>query len=187
MLRAVAERIDSDQFEMDPIAASEALSAPDSPHALMPLGYGYLSYAQEDFRPRRLKFTNIPDAGGNGPIGSAVGGTGIAVSAFTKYPDQAIAYTYWVAGAEVQQSIYAQAGGQPGHGLAWENGTVNAPVDNFYRDTRATLEGGYIRPRHNGYMEFQDAASRRINQGLLNSTPAAEIVAELNALFRGSF
>jgi multiple sugar transport system substrate-binding protein len=187
LLRAVTDHIDSAQFDMDPIAASESLAQPDSPHALMPLGYGYLSYALDGFRPRRLKFVDIPDAGGNGPVGSAVGGTGIAVSAFTRYPDEAIAYAYWVAGGEVQGSIYAEAGGQPGHGLAWESPAVNAPVDGFYRDTRATLEAGYIRPRHDGYMHFQDAASRRLTEGLRLRHDAAAIVADLNTLFRNSF
>lgn len=187
LLRAVTDHIDPAQFDMDPIAASEALTQPNSLQAVMPLGYGYVSYALDGFRAKRLKFADIPDAGGKGPIGSAVGGTGIAVSAFTKHPDEAIAYAYWVASAAVQESIYAEAGGQPGHGIAWEDEAVNSPVDGFYRDTRATLEGGYIRPRHNGYMAFQDAASKRINQGLQGKEPAASIVADINTLFRDSF
>lgn len=187
LLRSVSDHIDPKQFDMDPIAASETLSAPESKFAAMPLGYGYLSYALEGFRPHRLKFVDIPDAGGSGPIGSAVGGTGIAVSAFTRHPDEALAYAYWVADAEIQKSIYAGAGGQPGHGLAWEDEAVNAPVDGFYRDTRATLEAGYIRPRHNGYMAFQQSASERINRGLLGRENARTIVADLNALFKDSF
>ncbi|WP_108397623.1 extracellular solute-binding protein [Devosia submarina] len=187
LLRAVTDHIDPTQFEMDPIAASEAMAQPDSPYAIMPLGYGYLSYALQDFRPRRLKFSDIPSAGENGAVGSAVGGTGIAVSAFTKHPEAAIDYAYWVASAEVQKSIYAQAGGQPGHGIAWDDEAVNAPVDNFYRDTRHTLEHGYIRPRHDGYMAFQDAASQRLNVGLKTREPAEKIVADLNTLFAESF
>jgi multiple sugar transport system substrate-binding protein len=187
LLRAVTDHIDSAQFDMDPIAASEAMAQPDSAYAIMPLGYGYLSYALQDFRPRRLKFSDIPAAGENGAIGSAVGGTGIAVSAFTKHPEAAIDYAYWVASAEVQKSIYAQAGGQPGHGTAWDDEAVNAPVDNFYRDTRHTLEHGHIRPRHDGYMTFQDAASQRLNSGLAAREPSEKIVAELNTLFAESF
>ena len=187
LLAAVTEHIDPEHFEMDPIAASEAMALPDSPYAVMPLGYGYVSYALEGFRPRRLSFADIPAAGGKGPIGSAIGGTGIAVSAFTSHPDEAIAYAYWVAGGEVQKTLYAAAGGQPGHGLAWEDTTVNAPVDGFYRDTRATLEGGWLRPRHNGYMAFQEAASQRLNRGLLGREDPASIVADLNRLYRESF
>lgn len=185
-LRQVSDHIASDHYDMDPIAASEVMATSDQ-FALMPLGYGYLSYALAGFRPKRLRFADIPAAGTHGPIGSAIGGTGIAVSAFSANRDAAIDYAYWVAGADIQRSLYAQSGGQPGHGFAWEDGAVNAPVNGFYRDTRATLEGGWLRPRHDGYMAFQDAASKRLNAGLVAREDAAGIVAALNALFKESF
>lgn len=185
-LRQVTDHITPDQFDMDPIAASELMATTDR-FALMPLGYGYLSYALDGFRPKRLKFADIPVAGANGPIGSAIGGTGIAVSAFSAHRAAAIDYAYWVAGADMQRTLYAQSGGQPGHGLAWEDDGVNAPVDGFYRDTRATLEGGWLRPRHNGYMAFQDAAAQRLNRGLLAREDAADIVGAINTLFRESW
>src|SRR5690606_29918793 len=97
------------------------------------------------------------------------------------------AYAYFVAGAEVQKGLYAKAGGQPGHGLAWEDGVVNQAVDGFYRDTRRTLEGGWLRPRHDGYMAFQEAAAQRLNAGLCAGEDAGTIVASLNALFKDSF
>ena len=187
LLRAVTDHIDPAQFEMDPIQASELMAQTDSPYAVMPLGYGYLSYALDGFRPKRLKFVDIPVAGNNGPVGSAIGGTGIAVSAFSRHRAEAIDYAYWVAGADIQKTLYAQSGGQPGHGLAWEDEAVNAPVDGFYRDTRATLEGGWLRPRHDGYMAFQDAASRRLNAGLLAREDGAAIVRAINDLYRESF
>jgi multiple sugar transport system substrate-binding protein len=184
-LRQVTDHITPDQYDLDPIAASELMAKTDR-FALMPLGYGYLSYALVGFRPHRLKFADIPAAGSNGPIGSAIGGTGIAVSAFSAHRGAAIDYAYWVAGAAIQRTLYAQSGGQPGHGLAWEDEAVNAPVDGFYRDTRATLEGGWLRPRHHGYMEFQDAASRRLSAGLIAQEPAETIVKAINNLFRES-
>jgi multiple sugar transport system substrate-binding protein len=185
-LRQVSDHIGADQFDMDPIAASEVMATSDR-FVLMPLGYGYLSYALDGFRPQRLKFADIPAAGSKGPAGSAIGGTGIAVSAFSALRDAAIDYAYWVAGAAIQKTLYAEAGGQPGHGLAWEDAAVNAPVDGFYRDTRATLEGGWLRPRHDGYMAFQDAAAQRLNQGLLAHEDAAAIVTAINTLFKESF
>src|SRR5690606_7745100 len=127
-LRKVSDHIEPDQYEMDPIAALELMATSDR-FAVMPLGYGYVSYARPGFRPHRLKFVDIPAAGTLGPIGSAIGGTGIAVSAFSARRDDAIAYAYFVAGAEVQKGLYAKAGGQPGHGLAWEDGAVNQAVD----------------------------------------------------------
>jgi multiple sugar transport system substrate-binding protein len=173
-------------FAMDPIAASEALAQPDAVVAAMPYGYGYVSYAMDGFRPHRLAFTDIPAAGSLGPAGSTLGGTGIAVSAFSEHPDQAIAYAYWVAGADVQAGLYAAAGGQPGHAKAWEDEAVNRATHDFYRNTRRTMDLAWVRPRHNGYMTFQATASQRLNAGLLTDEAAPEIVAALNQLYRES-
>lgn len=185
-LRELVGLIAPSNFAMDPIAASEAMARQDAVVSVMPYGYGYVSYAQAGFRPGRLTFADIPDAGGRGVLGSALGGTGIAVSAFSQHRAAAMDYAYWVASAGIQSTIYAESGGQPGHGLAWGDEAVNAPVDGFYRDTRATLEASWVRPRHNGYMAFQDAASKRLNAGLLGKEAPALIVAEINRLYRES-
>ncbi|TJW30891.1 MAG: carbohydrate ABC transporter substrate-binding protein, partial [Mesorhizobium sp.] len=70
---------------------------------------------------------------------------------------------------------------------AWDDGAVNAAAGNFYIDTRATLEGAWVRPRHDGYMAFQQAASDRINLGLTEKHDAGRVVADLNRLFVESF
>ncbi len=184
MLAELVPFIEQSNFAMDPIAASEAMARNDAKVALMPLGYGYVSYAIEGFRPHRLSFTDIPLPEAKG---SALGGTGIAVSAFSKHRDAAIDYAYWVASGAVQRGLYASSGGQPGHAEAWEDDAVNAAAGNFYRSTRRTLEGAYVRPRHNGYMAFQDAASKRLNAGLINREAAAGILADLDRMFRESF
>jgi multiple sugar transport system substrate-binding protein len=187
MMRELASLIDPACLAMDPIAVSERMADPGSPVACAPLIYGYVPYAVEGFRPRRIAFADMPVAGTDGPVGSALGGTGIAVSAFSKATDAAIDFAYWVASAEVQRGPYALAGGQPGHAAAWEDDAVNAATGGFYHDTRATLDGSWVRPRHDGYMAFQQAASDRLNAGLAAGHPAAKVVADLNSLFRESF
>ena len=186
-LRELTALIEPSNFAMDPIAASEAMARQDALVSVMPFGYGYVSYARDGFRAHPLSFTNIPPLGRHGPIGSALGGTGIAVSGFSAHPGAALADAYRVARGEVQRTIYAGSGGQPGHAAAWMDDAVNADTNAFYRDTRATLEGAFVRPRHQGYMGFQEAASRRINAGLLSKAPAREVVASLNNLFYESF
>eukprot|EP01035_Chromulina_nebulosa_P051261 gene51261-69775_t len=163
------------------------MAEPGSTAACAPLTYGYVSYAMAGFRPNRVKFTDIPAAGTQGPRGSALGGTGIAVSAFCRAPEQAMDFAYWIASGDIQKSLYASAGGQPGHAAAWEDDAVNATTADFYRDTRATLEAAWVRPRHDGYMAFQQAASERINEGLTGAEPTAAVVVALNRLFRESF
>lgn len=183
-LLEVTKLIDPSNFAMDPIAASEAMARPDPLVAVMPFGYGYVNYALDGFRPGRLKFVDIPlpDA-----RGSALGGTGIAVSAHSANLAAAIDYAYWVASGDVQRGLYASSGGQPAHASAWEDEAVDASTHGFYRDTRRTLEGAWVRPRHNGYTAFQDAAARRLNAGLLSGEAPAALVAALNRLFRESF
>lgn len=185
-LRAVIDVIDPQCLAMDPIAVFEAMAQPASRIDCVPLIYGYVNYAWQGFRPVRLGFADIPRFQGRGPVGSALGGTGIAVSARTAHAKEAFDFALWVADAEAQRGPFAAAGGQPGHAAAWEDEAVNATAGDFYRATRATLEGAWVRPRHDGYMPFQHAASLRLNAGLQSAEPARAIVQALNTMFRES-
>lgn len=185
-LRELMALIDPRCLDMDPIAVFEAMATPDSPIDCVPLIYGYVNYAWAGFRPVRLAFADMPDVDGHGPVGSALGGTGIAVSARTAHPAAAFDFAVWVAGAEAQRGPFAAAGGQPGHAAAWEDDAVNAAAGDFYRATRATLDGAWVRPRHDGYMPFQHAASICLNDALRAGRPARDTVFEINAMFRES-
>lgn len=186
LLRELAGVLDAACFDMDPIAVLEAMAQADGSIDCAPLIYGYVSYAQDGFRPARIAFADLADVGGLGPAGSALGGTGVAVSAFSAHADAATDFAFWVASGAVQRGAYAAAGGQPGHAAAWEDAAVNAPVLDFYRATRATLEAAWVRPRHDGYMPFQHAASERLNAGLKAGEGAGSVLAHLNRMFRGS-
>ena len=187
LVREIAALVDPGCFEMDPIAVFERMAAEGSQIACAPLIYGYVNYAVAGFRPNRIAFADIPVAGEGGPVGSALGGTGIAVSAFSRAKEAAIDFAYWIASADVQRGPYARAGGQPGHAAAWEDDAVNAATGDFYRATRKTLEGVWLRPRHDGYMEFQQRASERINEGLVSGHKTTDVIDDLNQMFRESF
>ena len=186
MMQELMRRLDPACLEMDPIAVYERMARPGSPIACVPLIYGYVSYAIEGFRGARIGFADIPSAGTEGPVGSTLGGTGIAVSAGTQHSRQAIDFAYWLASGDVQRGPYAAAGGQPGHAAAWEDGAVNDRAGDFYRSTRTTLEGAWVRPRHAGYMGVQDAASARVNAALTAGENGRALVADLNGMFRAS-
>nr|WP_246248853.1 extracellular solute-binding protein [Chelativorans alearense] len=183
VLREIADAAGRPAFDMDPIAVFEAMAAEGSKIACAPLIYGYVNYAVAGFRPHRLAFADIPALGADGPVGSALGGTGIAVSAFSSAREAATDFAYWIAGGKTQRGPYAAAGGQPGHAAAWEDDTVNAAAGNFYRATRRTLEAAWLRPRHDGYMDFQEKASERLNAGLLAGEDGVKVVADLNRMF----
>jgi multiple sugar transport system substrate-binding protein len=59
-------------------------------------------------------------------------------------------------------------------------------VHSFYTNTRATLEGSWIRPRHDGYMGFQEAGAQRLLTALRAGERAATTIAALNELFHAS-
>ncbi len=185
-LRELASLIDPGDRGRDPIAVFERMAEGGSPIVCAPYIYGYVSYARTGFRPQAIRFADIPAIGDRGPVGAALGGTGIAVSARTAFPAEALAFATWIAGAEVQRGPYAAGGGQPAHAAAWTDAAVNDATANFYRDTRATLEGSYLRPRHDGYMGFQAAAAERINAALDRGEGAAPLLDALQGLWSAS-
>jgi multiple sugar transport system substrate-binding protein len=187
MLRELISHLHPACFSMDPIAVFEAMSEQESPIACVPLIYGYVSYAREEFRQARIAFADIPVLRkGAPPVGSALGGTGIAVSAHASQPDAAMDFAYWISSAQVQKGLYAAHGGQPGNAAAWNDEAVNGPVFGFYRATQATLAGSWVRPRHDGYMHFQDVAAERLLAALRANEPPDATVTALNRLFRAS-
>ena len=136
--------VDPRSFAMDPIDALEAIADAKSRFVCAPLIFGYANYAADGFRARRIRFADIPALGSHGPVGAALGGTGIAVSALRGGGKAAADFAWWVASAEVQAGLYASSGGQPAHAAAWDS-DANAPVADFYRATRRTLEGAWLR------------------------------------------
>lgn len=179
-LQQLVDRVDAACFAQDPIAVLDGMADPLSSIAVAPLIYGYVSYTR--LGAAQIRFADLPVSGAGQPAGSALGGTGIAVSARSTAPDQAVAFARWVAGPEVQRGLYAEAGGQPAHASAWDDDTVNQRSADFYRATRATLDKAWLRPRHDGYMIWQQAASERLERALRRNEPAETVIEALNAL-----
>ena len=127
-----------------------------------PYLYGYSNYSREGFRKNILHYTNIMNLSGKGPVGTHLGGTGIAVSNKCINKKYAIEYAYWISSSNAQKNIFYTSGGQPSNALAWEDNIINNETNNFFINTRETLEKSWIRPRHNGYMNFQDQAGNII-------------------------
>ena len=185
-LSAVARHIDAAFYSMDPIAALDKL-AESGRYQLAPLVYLYKGYANEGYRTNRINFTDMPVLGRNGPLGSTLGGTGIAVSAKTAHPQLCTEFALWLAGAECQSGLYAKANGQPGNALAWSDPAVNAPVLDAYYNTRLTHETAWLRPRHDGYMPFQEEGSEIVTDALRGRLEPGAAVERLNERFRASF
>jgi multiple sugar transport system substrate-binding protein len=162
----------------NPIEIAEMLST-DNRWAYAPLAFGYTNYSRPGFRPGRLRYTDIP-SGAAGVTGSLLGGAGIAVSAASAHLHEARAFAFWVASADTQAGVYYDGGGQPGNAAAWTDDRLNADSLDFFRGTRATLEGAYLRPRSTGYIDFQDSMSPLVTRALNGQLSDAELVHSLN-------
>jgi multiple sugar transport system substrate-binding protein len=182
-LATMASAVDPVAWSMDPIAVFEAMARPASRIAVAPFIYGYVSYARDGFREKAIRFADLPLIGAE-PRGSALGGTGIAVSAFGADPAGAARFAAWVASGTIQRELIGPSGGQPAHGEAWGDEVVNRDANLFYRATRRTLDLAWLRPRHDGYMAFQQAASDLLEQALRSGRSGGEAIAALNHLYR---
>jgi multiple sugar transport system substrate-binding protein len=185
-LQALADLVDPACRTMDPIAALNAL-ADSKRHRIIPLTYLYAPFARDGYRPHRIAFHDIPAIGTGGPIGSALGGTGIAVSARTAHPALCTEFAVWLASADVQRGLYAANNGQPGNARAWGDAAVNAAVGNAYANTRLTHEAAWLRPRHKGYMAFQEEGSHIVLEAITGRIPHATALDALDQRFIESF
>ncbi|MCC5972709.1 MAG: extracellular solute-binding protein [Rubellimicrobium sp.] len=185
-LREVLALMDPRCLTLDPIGIYEWMGRQAGAPAYSPFGYGYTNYSRDGYCRFPLTFADAPGWNGAGPQGTVLGGTGIAVSARTVHPEVAVDYAFWIAGAECQKGLFFQSGGQPGHAAAWEDDACNAASRNFFRNTRATLESAWVRPRYDGYMGLQDKGGDIVHACLRGEAGVAATVDALQAAYRES-
>ena len=186
MMKNISAYLISDCFVMDPINTAEILSSDDDFY-YSPYTYGFSNYSRENYRANILTYGNVLNLSNKGPHGTHLGGTGIAISNKSNHKDLALEYSYWIAGADCQQSLFYNSGGQPGNSIAWENQQINNECNSFFNNTRLTLNQAWIRPRHNGYMKFQDESGNIINEYLQSNTNESIIIDKLKKMYAESF
>jgi len=182
LMHRLAKLVPSACLSENPIETAERLSSGDV-YAYAPLLYGYTNYSRPGFRQNRLSYINIPQ-GRRGVAGSCLGGAGIAVSEGSQAADIARDFAFWAASAEAQTGVYYQAGGQPGNALAWEDDSTNADCFDFFRNTRRTLEGAWLRPRFTGWLELQDEAGSLLNAALRGELPDEDCLDSIDGRYR---
>lgn len=149
---------------LNPIAMLEALSTGDS-IAYCPLIYGYVNYSTVGRQPR-VSFGDAPVALPGGRPGSTIGGTGIAISRRAVVTPELLTHLRWLMSDDAQASFIPLHEGQPSSRTAWTDPAVDDASGHFYRDTLATLEQSWVRPRYLGYTGFQSAASALLREAL---------------------
>ncbi|WP_265502496.1 type 2 periplasmic-binding domain-containing protein [Paracoccus beibuensis] len=185
LLADLAARSPASVSDLNPIGILEHMSGGDDDVILCPLIYGYVNYAAPS-RKVPLAFSNAPRMRVGAPPGSILGGTGIAVSRAAAIDEELRDHLLWLMSAEVQNGFIPDHDGQPSHRDAWSDPRVNAVTGNFFADTIETLEAAAIRPRHDGYIAFQAAASAALREGFDSGCAPAVLAARLEDLFHAS-
>lgn len=145
---------------------------------LCPLIYGYVNYAT-----RGVGFADAP-TGPGGRIGSTLGGTGIGISRRCQVTPALLDHLRWLMSEPVQRGFIPQHDGQPASRAAWRDDAVNAATGGFFAATLATVDAALLRPRHDGAIAFQTAASARLRAALLDGDAAEPVLDEFETLYR---
>jgi multiple sugar transport system substrate-binding protein len=164
----------------NPPALLERMSSTDEV-AYCPVAFGYSNYARPGFRPNLVRFAPGP-AGEDGVPRGTLGGAGLAVSALRPHTEAAVTYARFVAEPRTQRTTYFEGGGQPGHRSAWTDASVNASSSGFFADTLPALDAAYLRPRHDGVLEFQEAGGELIHAWLRDGGEAGAVETVLDGL-----
>lgn len=146
-----------DSLTWNPIRMLDTMSQSDAV-VYCPLTFCYTNYSRDGYARHRVRFGDIP-----GVRGALLGGAGFAVSAKCAHPQAACDYGAWLCSADIQRTLYVESGGQPGNAAAWIDDDANRLTHGFFRDTWETMTHAYLRPRHSGFVIFQEAAGRAIH------------------------
>lgn len=185
LMKELWSRVDKKMFSCNPIAIAELMTATDE-FWYCPFAYGYSNYSRRGYARSLLHYTDLISLGTGSPLRSTLGGTGISVSAFSKYNKEALQFAEWIVSPAIQSTLYVYNGGQPGHRQAWEDEAVNQHTDGYFKNTLPALDRAYIRPRYNGYLHFQDEAGMPIQQFLQYGGNAQSVLEQINQLYRTS-
>lgn len=176
--------VDKKMFTKNPIAVAELMTTTND-YWYCPFAYGYSNYSRMGYAKQLLQYSDVISFDGK-KLRTTIGGTGIAVSASSKYKEVAIDFAAMVVSNECQRTMYVQHGGQPGHRLAWVDEAANQLTNNFFKAVLPVMENGFVRPRYNGYLHFQDHAGDPLHECILNNGNSGDALNKMNMLYRSS-
>jgi multiple sugar transport system substrate-binding protein len=176
--------VDKKMFRYNPIAVAEVMTRTND-YWYCPFAYCYSNYSREGYADNLLLYADLVEFKGK-KLRSTIGGTGLAVSTFSENKEWAVKFAEEIVSAKSQSTFYVEHGGQPGHKAAWVSDKVNRLTNNFFKNVLPTMEDGYMRPRYNGYLHFQDHAGNPIQEYLMNAGNAKDVLKEINNLYKQS-
>jgi len=176
--------VNKKMFSCNPIAVAELMSTTND-YWYCPFAYCYSNYSRTGYAKHVLHYTDVVECCGK-KLRTTIGGTGLAVSAFSKHKEIAVDFAQWVVSAEMQQTLYVQHGGQPGHRSAWIDEDANHLTNNFFKNILPVMDNGFVRPRYNGYLHFQDEAGFPLQKCLIKNGNALQTLKEMNKIYQQS-
>jgi multiple sugar transport system substrate-binding protein len=169
---------------LNPIGLLETMAMSDA-IAYVPLVYGYVNYAVPAADRWPVDFGDAP-RGPSGRRGSVLGGTGIALTKRASPTAELFEHLRWLMSDEAQLGFIPRHDGQPSARRAWGDDAVNRTWRDFYRNTLATAEKAWLRPRYDGYIRFQTEAGVLIRDGLAERAPSRTTLMRLREAWRQS-
>jgi multiple sugar transport system substrate-binding protein len=176
--------VNKDMFGYNPIAVAELMTNTNE-YWYCPFAYGYSNYARNGYAKNKMLYTDLLSFNGS-RLHSTIGGTGLAVSVFSKHKEAALQFAEQIVSGTWQSSLYVENGGQPGHLSAWTSVTANQLCNNYFHSVLPAMERGYMRPRYNGYLSFQDHAGEPLQQYLLKDGDPVKVLQVMNELYQQS-
>jgi len=181
MLRTLAALVSPECAHRNPIRTWEHLAAGDKV-CFCPFAYGYSNYSRAEFVKNPLEVGGLIAIDGRERCRSTLGGAGLAVSSRSRHVSEAVEYCEFVASPDRQRGLYFTSGGQPGHRGAWLDPETNRKSRNFFLNTLETLDEAWLRPRWNGYLDFQEMAGQVVHRYIWSGGNARDDVRQLNKL-----
>jgi multiple sugar transport system substrate-binding protein len=183
-MRDLYSLIDKKLFASNPIHVAELMSTTND-YWYCPFAYCYSNYPRLGYAKYPLTYANLVHFGA-ARLRSTIGGTGLAVSSHTKHKKEAVDFTAWICSEECQSTFYVQHGGQPGHLAAWTNNMANLLTNSFFHTVLPVMKNGYMRPRYNGYLHFQDHAGDPVQRYLLQGGNPETVLKEIDRIYQQS-
>jgi multiple sugar transport system substrate-binding protein len=183
ILSILYRRMPEEAKPLNPIGLLDLMASTDTV-ALCPLVFGYVPYAApKSPAAHAVAFHDAPSAAPGGPPGTTLGGTGLAISRRCTPSPALLDHLRWLLSPATQRGFIVAHSGQPSRREAWTDAAVNWRWGDFYRNTQASIEAAWVRPRYPGYIAFQTLASAALREALASRTPPAAIIAGLQDLY----
>lgn len=183
-LRDLLSRCDAGIWTRNPISSLDLMaSAGNTTLAYCPFTYGYSNYSRDGFAAHRLAFGETPLVDRRA-VPTVLGGAGLAVSAIRPLDPAAFNYALWVASGDIQRTLYTESGGQPGYRDAWTDARLNVLTHDYFSATLPVLDRAWVRPRFEGYIDFQERASTLVHAALRGQLPDSDALAQIDRCYQ---